>query len=554
MAAAVRHALDLLGVERFVLQVPDSAFPWSPGEDLGRGSPNSVQARAFMRGMTELGFDTIQLMPGGRTSPVNHSPYDGSLFARNEMSISHHRLCEFAPESAAELNRVLDWDERTLHAPRERVDHGPVWHRIHGWLEQVARVLRSRQHPWEGAFERWRMENRWLEIHSSDDLDPLIQFLAHQQHLEMKAEAAQMGLQLWGDLQVGMGPDDAAVLAPWLLVDYRMGAPPSRTNPEGQPWGFPVFDPRHLEPGGPAHAVLRARLDKLATEYDGIRIDHPHGWVCPWVYRVDAGQDPAEAVRAGARLHESPALPDHPGLAAYARVRADQVRSDPNFPRYADDWVTGLEEAQIDRYEAHLALMRDAMGGVEHLACEVLSTEPLPLRRVRQRLGLGRFLVTQKADPDDPEDVYRSERARPADWIMMGNHDTPTLWGRIRSWSTHRRRREVEDLLRRFPHVDSESLMDSDDDLVRLELADALASPARNVLVFFGDLYGFTEPYNRPGIVSDANWCQRVPEDWRRIRLDLSGALSDALRARGIDDASVHDGLSSVLASAPCAR
>ena len=75
----------------------------------------------------------------------------------------------------------------------------------------------------------------------------------------------------------------------FLMREYRMGAPPSRTNPEGQPWNHAVLDPAQLVVAGPdgtpqaglALRFLRARMDKMFAELDGVRIDHPHGFVCP---------------------------------------------------------------------------------------------------------------------------------------------------------------------------------------------------------------------------------------------------------------------------------
>jgi hypothetical protein len=72
--------------------------------------------------------------------------------------------------------------------------------------------------------------------------------------------------------------------------------------------------------------------------------------------------------------------------------------------------------------------------GPQALVCEVLSTQPFELGAVLQRFGLGRFRVTQKANLDDVRDVYRSENAAAADWIMLGNHDTPPLWRLLASW------------------------------------------------------------------------------------------------------------------------
>jgi hypothetical protein len=94
---------------------------------------------------------------------------------------------------------------------------------------------------------------------------------------------------------------------------------------------------------------LNARLDRLFADVDGVRVDHPHGLVCPWVYDARRGDD-ACAVRDGARLFESPALPDHPELSAFAIARPDQVNPDPRTPRYADEWVVALDAEQVHQY------------------------------------------------------------------------------------------------------------------------------------------------------------------------------------------------------------
>src|SRR2546423_908947 len=188
-----------------------------------------------------------------------------------------------------------------------------------------------------------------------------------------------------------------------------MGAPPSRTNPAGQPWGYPVLDP--TSPVG--RALVRARAAKCFADYDSVRIDHPHGLVCPWVYR--AGSD----VAAGTRLFESP---DDPEFGRFAVARRDQL--DPSRPRYADDYVKHLDAAQIDRYAVLFDELVAACRCASDISCEVLSTMPTPLGCMLARHHLGRWRVTQKANLDDPDDVYRTERAAREDWVMLGNHDT----------------------------------------------------------------------------------------------------------------------------------
>ena len=73
------------------------------------------------------------------------------------------------------------------------------------------------------------------------------------------------------------------------------------------------------------------------------------------------------------------------------------------------------------------------------------------------------------------------------------------------------------------------------------QFADLFAGPARNVMIFFTDLFGIAEVYNRPGVISEDNWCLRLSRDYRRQYLDrltrrhalnLPRALFLALRAR----------------------
>jgi 4-alpha-glucanotransferase len=389
-----------------------------------------------------------------------------------------------------------------------------------------------------------------------------VQWLAHKQHDELRAWLPRLGLSLWGDLQIGVSWRDRQTLAPLFLDGYAMGAPPSRTNPEGQPWGYPVLDPAKYD--GAAGALVLARMGKVLAEYDGLRIDHPHGLVDPWVYRTGAPHDdPHQAVRAGARLFSSPDLPDHPRLAAFAIARAEQL--DRGELRWADGWVRALDDAQVDRYASLFDRVIDRTRRSGHrandLLCEVLSTWPYPLRRVMEREHLGRLCVTQKANLDDARDVYRSENARDCDWIMVGNHDTPPLWALVDKWhETPTAARRAQHLAERLePDVGArasfaESLRVSPGRLATAMFAELFASPARSVSIFFADLFGYRETYNTPGTVSDANWRLRVAPDFvgeyakavasddNPRALSLPRALAMALRADK-QRARVHEGL-----------
>ena len=87
---------------------------------------------------------------------------------------------------------------------------------------------------------------------------------------------------------------------------------------------------------------------------------------------------------------------------------------------------------------------------------------------------------------------------------------------------------------------------------MQTKFADLFVGPATNVMVFFTDLLGYEEAYNRPGVVSDENWSMRVSPDFRREyeervprsrALDLPRGLARALRSRGSSFLTAHRGL-----------
>ncbi|HJL15927.1 MAG TPA: 4-alpha-glucanotransferase [Sandaracinaceae bacterium LLY-WYZ-13_1] len=594
---AVREGLAALGVDRLTLAIHDASFPGAARDDLGRGSPASIGGRRFLELVAALGFDSVQLGPQGQTSRVNPSPYDGTWFSRSALSIAPWPLAH-APRWGGLLEpATLEALVARAGPPGDRAHHGAAFDAMERVLTEVHRRFVAARARGDAAARALEEERRafveahgdWLAhdaLHAALEVEhggrswrswpwpdrelpavdapavadarrrslrrargdvieryELTQLLAHRQHAEVRAHARERGLALFGDVQIGLSHVDEWGRAPVLLDGYRLGAPPSRTNPAGQPWGYALVDPAA---GAPARRLVEARLAKLLDAYDALRIDHPHGMVCPWVYDAHAA-DPVAAVQAGARLFSSPDLPDHPALAAYARVGPAQL--DRSVPRYDEHWVRALTDAQVARYaeamDALLAQCRARGRGADALVVEVLSTCPRPLAEVLARHGLGRFRVTSKAKPDDPSDGYRTDRARPEDWVMLGTHDTPPIWRRLRDWRADGALEARADYLaRRLAGDDREAfaawLAADPRRLALAELADLFVSDARSVMIFFADLFGREAIYNRPGTVRDDNWTLRVrpdvatryPRDAARGRaLSLPGALALALRA-----------------------
>jgi 4-alpha-glucanotransferase len=587
-----------LKVERLVLQIHDASFPADPDEETGRASPYSYGAERFFQFAAGQGFDTIQLGPQGMTSRGNASPYDSTIFSRNPLNLPLRKFFE-----RGRLSRTT-WEairrKATANTPQDvsheqafdscrlavgeiiasasSIDRAQANHflAIHeGWLvpDALYGVL-SREHgseswyDWDrtpqGAFDQRlydppagseqeaadRMERLRETFREEIENYALIQWLLDEEHRALRARLADLRLALYGDLQVGLSLRDAWAWRKLFLAGYRMGAPPSRTTPSGQPWGYAVFDPAQLgtpQSPGPALRFVRSRVARMLAEFDGVRIDHPHGWIDPWVYRIDEA-DPHLAVQSGARLFSTPNDLRHPELRDYAIARPDQI--DRLQTLFADGHVTDLDDEQVGRYSLlldEIVTQQTAIGRkADAIACEVLSTLPYPVSRVMKRHGLGRFRVTQKMDFNNPADVYRIENAQPEDWIMPGTHDTPPIWRLAHDWCAGSQGAVWGRYLaeRLVPVAERPSLAariaEHPGELVNACVTALLASRARNVAMFFPDLFGITQRYNEPGLVSDDNWSLRVPanfEEFLKERIEQGMALdlrSCFARAMGV--------------------
>jgi 4-alpha-glucanotransferase len=211
-------------------------------------------------------------------------------------------------------------------------------------------------------------------------------------------------------------------------------------------------------------------------------------------------------------------------LQTWAVARSDQTNL--QEAAYADGRVRDLDDDQTERYARLMALILqrlEAHGRPRNaVACEVLSTWPYPIRRVFDRFGLGRFRVTSKLKLDDPADVYRLEHAVPEDWSMLGTHDTATIWQYANDWFQSGDAAHWGHYLASFlaaaPDREQTAarISRSPDELVHALFAAMLAGRARQVSVFFPDVFGMTERYNQPGTVSEDNWRLRLPADFEQ--------------------------------------
>jgi 4-alpha-glucanotransferase len=587
-----------LGIDRLVLQIHASSFPVDTDEDLGLGTPYSKAADRLLAFAAELGFDAIQMGPMGLTERGNPSPYNATMFSRNPINLPLYRLLEqglitrsAAEEIHAEASKKTDTTRYIAAYDASRRLAVEVCNHTDGIRRSEAKKYLNENASWLvpdavydnlcaeydalwwgdwGKSAQGRFDQRLFapqadqQNKSTERLNALrmrharaiedyalIQQLLSEEHRSFHNRLAGHKLALFGDLQIGPSPRDMWAWKRLFLDGYLMGAPPSRTNPEGQPWAYSVFDPRQFgspERPGPVMGFVDAWIRKLRDECDGVRIDHPHGWIDPWVYRSD-DPDPYHAVRNGARLFSSPDETGHTLLQEFAIARAVQI--DRSVEPYHDDRVRTLDEEQVSCYSTLFNLIvrcasaRKQSDG--NIACEILSTLIYPVRRILERFSLGRFRVAQKIRLDDPADVYRIENAQPEDWVMLSTHDTPGIWALAEEWCRLRTAAGWAQYLAPFFEPEARRLQfatecaTSPGNLVNTLFAALLACRARHVLVFFPDLFGMTQRFNRPGEINDTNWMLRIPSDFKQLysercacgkALDIRKCLEMALETK----------------------
>ena len=99
------------------------------------------------------------------------------------------------------------------------------------------------------------------------------------------ASLAEQGLILMGDLPILMNEDSCDVWANQEIfdLDFSAGAPPDMYSPEGQNWGFPIYNWQAQSKDG--YAWWKARLKSAEKYYQAYRIDHVLGFFRIWASR-----------------------------------------------------------------------------------------------------------------------------------------------------------------------------------------------------------------------------------------------------------------------------
>ncbi|MDR1929437.1 MAG: 4-alpha-glucanotransferase, partial [Treponema sp.] len=265
----------------------------------------------------DMGIGLIQILPVNDTG-YESSPYSAlTAFGLNPVYLRLSALEEaagFEPK-IRELGKNFDGETRfpyyrILKAKMEllreiygahsgeikkQAESGALgtWIAAHPWVKPYAVYRRLKEANGEKSWRDWADHQRAGdgEIKALWD-DPALKgehlFWAWlQRNLDSQFDRAagavrERGILLEGDLPILMNEDSCDVWAhPEIFrADLSAGAPPDMYSPEGQNWGFPIYN--WEAQAGDGYAWWKARLSAAGKYYDAYRIDHVLGFFRIW--------------------------------------------------------------------------------------------------------------------------------------------------------------------------------------------------------------------------------------------------------------------------------
>jgi 4-alpha-glucanotransferase len=487
---AGRHA-GLL-VPLFSIPSRDS---WGVGE-----IPDIIPIGCWMR---EAGFSFLQLLPLNEMAEGQNSPYSAlSAMAIDPLFIAPSRVPDI---EALGGERALSDEERSrLHAARsapaiQYPDVRAVKNRIFRaafdrfmtdeWSVHSHRAARLTEYIQR---ERWWLDDYTLfrAIHARErgrywrewepglrDREPhaleraaealaaerlfygYLQWLAADQWADARERS---GIGLFGDFPFMVSGDSADVWARQgdFRLDASVGAPPDAFSETGQDWGFPAYRWEKIAAEGDVWLIARAR--RSAELYDGYRVDHLVGFFRTYVREQN-------------------------GSAAF---------------------VPPDERSQIAQGERLLTLFGST--GTRVIA-EDLGVIPGFVRDTLKRTGIPGYKVLRwEREWDQPGQPFRDPITYPSMSVATsGTHDTETLaeW-----WDTapDEERSGVATLavLRNAGCDPSASFGETTRDAILRAL---FLSGSSIALLPIQDIFGWRDRINVPALISDTNWCWRLP-------------------------------------------
>jgi 4-alpha-glucanotransferase len=272
----------------------------------------------FAQWCVQLGVGLIQLLPVNDTG-YESSPYSAlTAFALHPLYLRIGDL----PEAVSYTRELEEIGGR--FGQRERFPYGEI---LRAKMELLRKIyaahkteIGDRANP-SGPLGKWIAENPWVKEYAvyrrlkekneekswkeweshrtvtTKDIEALwgdkqlreehlfwawIQEALDTQFSQAAAALAEAGILLEGDLPILMNEDSCDVWAhpEYFRRDLSAGAPPDMYSPDGQNWGFPIYDWEAQAKDD--YAWWRQRLKAAEKYYQAYRIDHVLGFFRIW--------------------------------------------------------------------------------------------------------------------------------------------------------------------------------------------------------------------------------------------------------------------------------
>ena len=347
-----------------------------------------------------------------------------------------------------------------------------------------------------------------------------------------KRDADKLTLKTIGDGQVSVGSRDKWAHPDAFVKGWELNCPPKMN------WGFPILNLNQLHNAdgtlAAAGKFLHEKFNKIFRENKGgARIDHAQGIIDPWVApegklcnHPDAG-----------KLLSSP---DNPKLASFSYLTMNNINTHLSHEPDKDNrmrWNRYKEESisqeQYDRYGQPVDLVLKAAkeNGTDKkdvIFEEFENASPVSSKVLADR-GASKIVQSRWGSTDYFKD---------SSWAMFGNHDNPSMkeWAEdiFKEHKSSRDKKNTE-LAKQVEHLKRElginkkvvnKILEGGEESMRifkkLQFVKLFASDAKSIQIFFPDLFGTEECYNRV-IKPDAM-------DWRpRISADYDAQYTNAL-------------------------
>lgn len=348
------------------------------------------------------------------------------------------------------------------------------------WLDSYSLFMAVKRAHGMSAWHEW---DEPIRLHSEDAVEAwsireaqeirfqkFVQFHVSRQWLRLKAYANERQVRIIGDIPIFVAEDSADVWSSQELFKLDAagvatevaGVPPDPFSATGQIWGNPVYDWEVMRQDG--FAWWGARMGRMRTTVDIVRIDHFRGFAAAWLV-------PATA-KTAAEGHWELA----PGGDVFAAVR---------------------------RMHGELPIIIEDLG--------VITPDVISLREVLEFPGMS---VLQFAFENNPANVYLPHNYRADSVVYTATHDNQTTVGWFESRSP-----EDQAAVQRYLGRDG---ADVAWDLIRI----ALASVANTAILSMQDVLRLDDRarMNVPG-KPEGNWSWRCRDE--QLASELAAGLRD---------------------------